>query len=187
MTLLLVGLALFFIPHLLPSTPLRGALVSALGENKYKGLVAVASFAGLIIAVIGYRQVPVDYVFAPKPWARAAALHSMPLAFILLGAAHMPTHLRKWLKHPMMLGVLIWALLHYFANGERAAVWLFGSFAAYAIFSIISGTLRGQSIVKPGKTVAWKYDLMAVGGGVILYGIVMAAHGWLFNRVLIGT
>ena len=26
----------------------------------------------------------------------------------------------------MMLGVFIWSVLHYFANGERAAVWLFG-------------------------------------------------------------
>lgn len=186
MTLLLLGLAMFYLAHLVPATPLRAALLDSLGENKYKLMVTVLSIAGLVVAVIGYRQVPVEYVFAPKPWARAAALHAMPLAFILLASAHMPTHIRQWLRHPMMLGVLIWAVLHYFANGERAAVWLFGSFAVYAVFAIISGTIRGQSLVKPGKVVAWKFDLMAVVGGVVLYGIVMAAHGWLFNRVLIG-
>lgn len=185
MTLLLIGLALFFVPHLFPSTPLRGALVNAMGAKPYKLMVTVASIAGLIVAVIGYRQVPVEYIFAPKPWARAAALHSMPLAFILLGAANMPTHIRQWLKHPMMIGILIWSTLHYFANGEKAAVWLFGSFMVYSIVSIISGSLRGQTLVKPSQTVAWKYDLMAVGGGLILYAIVLVGHGHLFNRVLI--
>ncbi|MFK7888791.1 MAG: NnrU family protein [Gammaproteobacteria bacterium] len=186
MTILLLGLAMFYVAHLVPATPLRGVLAGALGENKVKLVITVLSFAGLIVAVLGYQQVPVEYVFPPKPWARAAALHGMPIAFILLASAHMPTHIRQWLRHPMMLGVLIWSVLHYFANGERAAVWFFGSFAVYAVFAIISGTLRGQSIVKPGKQVAWKFDLMAVGGGIILYGVVMAAHGWLFNRVLIG-
>jgi len=109
----------------------------------------------------------------------------MPLAFILLGAANMPTHIRQWLKHPMMLGILIWSVLHYFANGEKAAVWLFGSFAAYSVLSIISGTIRGKTLVKPGQTVAWKYDLMAVGGGLILYAVVLFGHGHIFNRVLI--
>lgn len=186
MTLLLLGLALFFVPHLLPSTPLRAPLVASLGENRYKGVVTLLSFVGLAVAVIGYRQVPPEYLFAPKPWAYKAALHSMPIAFILLASAHMPTHIRQWVRHPMMLGVLIWALLHYFANGEKAAVWLFGSFAIYAAFSIVSGLIRGQSIAKPGKVVAWKYDLMAIGGGILLYAIVLFAHGWVFNRVLIG-
>ncbi len=185
MTLLLVGLALFFIPHLWPATPLRNALIRGLGPTRYRVLFTVLSFAGLIIAVIGYRQMPVEYVFAPKPWARAAALHGMPLAFILLGAANMPTHIRQWLKHPMMIGILLWSTLHYFANGEKAAVWLFGSFMVYSVISIISSSLRGQTLVKPGQVVAWKYDLMAVGGGVILYGIVLMGHGWLFNRVLV--
>ena len=185
MTLLLLGLGLFFVPHLLPSTPLRGALLGALGPGRYKGLVTLLSLVGLVVAVIGYRQVPVEYLFAPKPWARAAALHSMPIAFILIGASHMPTHLRKWLRHPMLIGVLIWSLVHYFANGERAAVWLFGSFAVYSAFAIVSGTIRGQSIAKPGKPVAWKYDLMAVGGGLVLFAVVLALHGWLFNRALI--
>jgi uncharacterized membrane protein len=186
MTILLLGLAIFYVAHLVPATPVRASLLASLGENKYKLVITLASFVGLIVAVIGYKQVPVEYVFAPKPWARAAALHGMPLAFILLASAHMPTHIRKWVRHPMMLGVLIWSLLHYFANGERAAVWFFGSFAVYAVFAIVSGTMRGQSIAKPGKVIAWKFDLMAIAGGIILYGAVMAAHGWLFNRALIG-
>jgi len=186
MTILLLGLAIFYIGHLIPATPLRAALVGSMGENKYKMIVTVLSFVGLIVAVLGYQQVPVEYVFAPKTWARGAALHGMPIAFILLASAHMPTHIRQWVRHPMMLGVLIWATLHYFANGERAAVWFFGSFVVYALFAIISGTVRGQSIAKPGKVVAWKFDAMAVVGGIVLYGVVMAAHGWVFNRVLVG-
>jgi uncharacterized membrane protein len=185
MTLLLIGLALFFGAHLVPSTPLRAVLIGALGEKGYKGLFTLASIGGLVIAVIGYRQVPVEYLFAPKPWAYPAALHTMPIVFILLASASSPTHIRQWVRHPMALGVLLWSLLHYFANGEKAAVWFFGSFAIYAAFSIVSSSLRGQTLVKPGQVVAWKHDVIAVVAGLVLYGVVLVAHGWLFNRVLV--
>ena len=186
MTLLLIGLAMFLVPHLLPSTPLRAPLAAAVGEKRYKGIVSLVSLASIVVIVIGYRQVPPEYLFAPKEWARAAALHSMPIAFILMAAANMPTHIRQWVRHPLSLGLLIWALLHYFANGEKAAVWLFGSFAIYGAVAIVSGLVRGQSIAKPGKVVAWKYDIMAIAGGLILYAVILHGHGWLFNRALIG-
>lgn len=185
MTLLLIGLALFVGAHLLPSTPLRAALVDAMGEQRYKGMFTLVSLGGLVLAVIGYRQVPVEYLFAPRPWARSAALHLMPLVFILLAASGSPTHIRKWLRHPMAIGILIWALLHYFANGERAAVWFFGTFAVYAAFSIVSSSLRGQTLARPGQVVAWKHDLRAVVAGLVLYAVVLVAHGWIFNRALV--
>lgn len=185
MTLLLIGLALFIGSHVLPSTPLRAVLVGSLGEKRYKGLFSIASLGGLVLAVIGYQQMPVEYVFAPRPWARAAAMHTMPLAFILLAAAGSPSHIRQWVRHPMALGVLLWSLLHYFANGEKTAVWFFGSFAIFAAFSIVSSTLRGQTLAKPGQVVAWKHDIKAVVAGLVVYGLVLVAHGWLFNRPLV--
>jgi uncharacterized membrane protein len=185
MTLLWIGLAVFFGGHLVAATPLRATLVSTLGARGYRAAFSLVSLAGLIVIVLGYRQAPVEMVFAPQPAARAAALHAMPVAFILLAAAHMPTHLRAWLRHPMMIGVGLWAVLHYFANGERAAVWLFGSFAIYAVVSIVSSTLRGKTLINPARPPAWKYDAMAIGGGIVLYLVVLLSHGWLFNRVLV--
>lgn len=186
MTLLWTGLALFFGMHMLPWTPLKAALVSRLGPKGYRGLFTLVSLAGLVLMVVGYRQVPVEYLFAPKPWARAAALHSMPIAFVLLASANMPTHIRSWLKHPMLLGILLWSVLHYFANGERAAVWLFGAFAVYSVLAIVAGIVRGRTLIDPARPPQWKYDLRAVVGGVALYVVVLFAHGWLFNRVLVG-
>lgn len=40
MTVLWIGLALFFGVHLLPTTPLKPALVSALGAGRYKAVLA---------------------------------------------------------------------------------------------------------------------------------------------------
>ncbi len=182
---MMFGFVLFFGTHLVPSTPLRTPLRAALGEGRYKGLFSLLSLAGLVLIVLGYRQIPVEFVFAPKPWARMAALHAMPFVFILLASAQTPTHIRHWVRHPMMIGVLIWAVLHYFANGERAAVWLFGGFAVYAVISIISSTLRGQTLESAAKPPAWKHDIIAVVGGLVLFGVVLWAHGWLFGRPLL--
>lgn len=185
MTLLWIGLGVFFGVHLIPMTPLKAGLVNALGANRYKALFSLLSLIGLVLIILGYRQAPVEMVFGPKGWARAAAVHSMPIAFVLLAASNMPTHIRAQLKHPMMLGILLWSMLHYFANGERAAVWLFGSFALYSIVSIVSTSVRGKTLIDPAKPAAWKYDVRAVIGGLVVYAVVLFAHGWLFNRVLV--
>lgn len=186
MQLLWAGLALFFGAHLLPSTPLRGLLVSGVGAKPYKLAFTLLSVLGLVLIVIGYRQAPVEMVFAPKPWAWTAAKVLMPIAFVLLAAANMPGYIRKWLRHPMMLGTLLWSALHYFANGERAAVWLFGSFMLYSVFSIISSTLRGQQSAAAAKPVAVRFDVIAIVAGLALYAVILHAHGWLFNRSLMG-
>ena len=185
MLLLWIGLGLFIGAHLLPSTPLRGALVQGVGEKPYKLGFTLLSVAGLVLIVMGYMRAPVEMAFPPQSWARSAAIMLMPVAFVLFAAANMPGHIRKWVRHPMMIGTLIWSTLHYFANGELAAVWLFGTFMLYSIFSIVSSTLRGQQTAAAAKPVALKFDIIAIVAGLVLYGAVLHGHGWLFNRTLI--
>ncbi len=186
MQLLWAGLALFIGVHLLPSTPLRGTLVSSLGDKTYKLGFTLVSVAGLVLIVMGYMRAPVEIVFVPKPWARSAAIMIMPVVFVLFAAANMPGHIRKWLRHPMMIATLIWSTLHYLANGERAAIWLFGTFMLFSLFSIVSSTLRGQQTAAAAKPVSGKFDIIALFAGLLLYGVLLHSHGWLFNRSLVG-
>ena len=186
MLLLWTGLALFIGVHLLPSTPLRDALQGAVGDKPYRLLFTAVALAGLVLIVIGYKQAPFEMMFAPKPWARSAAFAAMPVAFILLAAANMPGYIRKFTGHPMMIATLVWSTVHYFANGELAAVWLFGSFMVWSAISILSSTLRGQESRAAAKPVAVKFDVIAVVSGLVLYAAVMHGHGWLFGRALIG-
>ncbi len=54
METMILGLAIFFAIHLLPSvSTLRNALFGMMGEKPYKGIYALISFAGFVLVVIG--------------------------------------------------------------------------------------------------------------------------------------
>lgn len=180
MTILIIGLAVFLGVHLLPAMPaVRAALVARWGEQRYKGVFSIASAAGLALIVAGYAGSGERVaVFAPLPAAKAVAPAAMTLSFVLLAAANMRGHLRRLLRHPMLLGVLIWSLVHLLANGDRAGVALFGAFLAYALIDLVSAISRGavKSFEPNGR-----HDVIAVLAGVVVALVVMTFHRLLFG------
>ena len=180
MRLLIAGLALFLGIHVLPMFPsLRAALLARWGEPRYKGVFSVVSAVGLVLIVAGY-AVADDRarLFAPFPAARTLAPFAMVASFILFAAANMRGHLRRIVRHPMLLGLLLWASVHLLANGDRAGTVLFGAFLAYAIVDLVSAVQRGA--VKAFVPVP-KHDLIAVVGGAAVALAVMTFHRILFG------
>jgi uncharacterized membrane protein len=180
MSLLVAGLALFLGIHLLPALPaLRRRLVKRLGEPRFKGVFSLVSFAGLVLIVIGYRSAPAEVrVFAPFAAAQAIAPYAMTLAFILFAAANMRGHLRHALKHPMLLGLLIFSGVHLLANGDLRGTVLFGALLAYGVIDLASAVSRNavRSFV-PRR----KFDIMAVVGGTVIAFGVMVLHRMFFG------
>ena len=180
MPLLIAGLVVFLGIHLLPTIPsLRRGLIKRLGESRYKGAFSLASVAGLVLIVVGYRSAPVDVrLFAPSSAAQAVAPFAVTLAFILFAAGNMRGHLRHALKHPMLLGLLIFSGVHLLANGDLRGTVLFGALLAYAVIDLISAISRNavKSFV-PRR----KFDIMAVTGGVVLAVGVMILHRMFFG------
>ncbi|OWW19312.1 NnrU family protein [Noviherbaspirillum denitrificans] len=180
MGLLVLGLVLFIGIHLLPVlTGVRNALQARMGEKAYKGMFSLVSAAGLVLIVIGYGRAPSEpRLFAPVPAAVLLAPLAMIVSFVLLAAANMRTHIRRALKHPMLLGVGLWATVHLLANGEVKATLLFGAFLAYAVIDLLSAVQRHA--VKQFTPVA-RQDAMAIGAAVVLALLVMAFHRHLFG------
>jgi len=178
--LLIAGLALFLGTHVLPMIPsLRAALVARWGEPRYKSVFSLISTVGLVLIVAGY-AVADDRtrLFVPFPAARALAPFAMVASFILFAAANMRGHLRRIVRHPMLLGLLLWASVHLLANGDRAGTVLFGAFLAYAIVDLASALQRGA--VKAFVPLP-KHDLIAVAGGAAVALAVMTFHRILFG------
>ncbi len=180
MALLVLGLVLFLGVHLVPvATPLRAGLVARLGEQRFKGLFSVVSLAGFALIVAGYyfgERGP--QLFAPVPTARAIAPEAIALAFVLLAAANMRGYIRHALRHPMLIGILVWSSVHLLANGDLRGTVLFGAFFAYAVVDLVSAVARGA--VKPFAP-SVRYDAMALVGGLAVALAVMAIHRWLFG------
>ncbi len=185
MTLLVIGLVLFFALHLIPSVaPLRTALIGALGGDKpYRGAFTVIAFASLAIIVWGFSRAPLDAMYVPPAWGENLAMVAVPIALVFFAAANMPTHIRVRVQHPMMLGLLLWALAHLAANGEARSVVLFGTFAVFAVVATVSAVARGKgppADLKPRLGM----DAAAVAGGLIVASLLVYFHGALFGAAL---
>ena len=162
MALLLLGLLIFLGAHSvrIVAEPWRTAMRERMGENAWKGLLSVVSLAGFVLICWGYgqaRQAPVVLWTPPVATRHLAALLTL-VAFVMLAAAQVPRNgIKARLRHPMVLGVKVWAVAHLLANGNLADVLLFGSFLAWAVMSFRAarGRDRAAGTVYPaGTTVA---------------------------------
>jgi uncharacterized membrane protein len=180
MRVMIVGLILFLGLHLVPTMqPLRRLLVAKAGVKAYSAIFALGSALGLVLIVAGYwHRPPRVQLFAPYSAARAAAPLLVTIAFVLFASANMKTHIRKWLQHPMLIGLLLWSGVHLLANGDLAGTILFGAFLAYSIVALVSAIQRHT--VKPFAP-AWKFDAIAVAAGLGAAYLTIRVHPALFG------
>jgi uncharacterized membrane protein len=150
MEMLLLACAVFLATHFVPSTPLRGVLVRALGQWGYTAFYSVVAFAGIGWMVWAYGRAPFEPLWAASPAHRLLPALVLPVAFVLLACglfARNPTVVGadKLLKsaepargmirvtrHPVMWGFLLWALAHLAARGDMKSLVFFGTFALLA-------------------------------------------------------
>ena len=183
MALLIGGLILFIGIHLVPSSArLRAALAARLGENGYKILFSLVSVVGLVLAAIGYGQAPREQIFEPSQTARTLLPAAMAVALVLVVVANVPGRMRRLLRHPMLAGVLIWSVLHLLANGDLASNVLFGAFALWTVFAILSAEYRGKRpAVAAGKLGNPAFDLAGAAMGLLAFWLILHFHADLFG------
>ena len=185
MTLLVSGLTLFVVLHLIPSVPpLRAGLVARMGDMPYRGAFSIVAFASLVMVVWGYSAIPFEPVYSPPSWGRHAAMGLVPVALVLFAAANMPTHIRAVVRHPMLLGLLVWALAHLAANGDLRSVVLFGAFAGFAVVAAVSAVARGKGPDRD-KAPRLGMDAAAIVSGAIVAGLLAYFHAALFGMPVI--
>lgn len=146
MEILILGLLVFYTVHLLPSfVGLHQRLITYLGQNRYTGLFALVSLIGVALVVYGFSQIEAEPVWYPPPWAHSVVVVAMGVTFYLFVAAEMPCNLKRFIRHPMLLGVVIWSTSHLWVNGDMASAVLFGSLLVFALFAMVSANLRGAT------------------------------------------
>lgn len=185
--ILIAGLALFLGVHTL--TTLRGPrakIIARLGEGGYKILYALVSFAGLALIAWGfsiYRATGWINVWYPPVALRHLVLALMLPAVILVVASYIRGRIYTAVKHPMLAGVKLWALLHLLANGDLGSIILFGSVLAWAVYDRISLKHREDAGAPPIPVGGVGNDLIAVAVGVVVY----AALAFAFHPLVIGV
>jgi uncharacterized membrane protein len=185
MIIMIAGLVLFIGIHLVPTGPaLRARLMAGLGDKPYRAFFAIIAALGLALIIAGYRMRPERVqLFAPFPAARTAAPVLVTIAFVLFAAANMKTHIRSTVRHPMLIGLMLWSGVHLLANGDLAGTILFGSFFVYSIIAIISAIQRGSTKLFISD---WKHDLIAVAAGLAISYLTIRLHPLVFGTGTVG-
>ncbi len=174
MVLFIIGIVVFFGVHLLPMlVSAREGLIDRLGASGYKATFSVVSIIGFVCMLYGWTSVPYVPVFDPPAFSLPLSKIVMLPAFVLMVAAYIPCRIRRWVGHPMIIAVLLWALVHVLANGDQASLLLFGSFLLYSIVDWISAVRR--QTVKPADSTL-RNDLIVVAVGVVAYFAVFFLH-----------
>ena len=179
MTLLILGLALWWAVHLTPAfTPaLKTSMVARLGQSGWRGLFSLLTVAGIVLMVLGWRATAPAQVYAPLAPPRAAGA-VMLVALVLFFSARVPTDIKRWLRHPQLTGVLLWALVHLAVNSEQRSLLLFGGLGLWALVEIIAINRRDGAWVKPAPVGLLRSAVPLVIGAAA-WALLAWAHPWL--------
>jgi len=171
------GIIIFFGIHLVPLiSKLRLFLKDRLGEGPYMGLYSIISLTGISLIIFGYESNS-NFQYSVNGKAYVYAKYFMLLALTLNIAAVMPTYIKKYTKHPMSLGIAIWAILHLLVNPDTTSIILFGSFLAYATISVMVAELRDS--FSESVTPKVLYDIFAIVLGIALTFLAYNFHEYL--------
>ncbi len=183
---LIAGLAVFHASHLfVTKREARAAAIERLGINGYRIVFSLVSLAGLALIVWGfaeYRATGWIDVWHPPVFMRHIALLLMLFASIFFVATYIPSHIKTWLKHPMLTSIKTWSLAHLIANGDLGSILLFGSFLAWGVMARIAAKKRGDTgsvTVPPG----FRNDVTVIVFGLALY-VALALY---FHPYVIGV
>ena len=189
MALLVLGLLVFLGTHAFSIVrgP-RARLVARIGEGPFKLGYSLLSLVGLVLIGVGfghYRRDAWVPIWDPPLWTRHLALTLVAIAFVCLAAAYLPGHIKARLKHPMLVGVKVWALAHLLANGDLGSLLLFGGFLAWAVVDRIAIKRRDEAAAhaREARPAGWRNDAAAV---VVGLGAWFVFARWL-HPLLIGV
>ena len=187
LAIMILGLALFIGAHVFITMRERRAVaIARLGEGPYKGVLALASLVGIILIGYGfasYRAAGMINVWSPPAFTRHVTDLLVWPAIIFVVAAYVRGDIARVLKHPMLVGVKLWALAHLISNGDLGSIILFGGILGWAVFDRITLKRRSDPGAPPIPFGGRTNDIIAIVVGTLLY----LALGFWFHPYVIGV
>ena len=215
--------AIFLLSHLIAATPaIRRRLTGLLGEALFTICYSAMSLALFTWLIHSAAQAPYIELWPPKAWAYAITVGLMPIAALLFGAGLLepnpfsiafvatPFDPEKpgavaITRHPLLWGLGLWGLAHVPANGDLAAVLMFGGLGSFGFIGMwavenrkrkVLGEEQWQKLAGPTSVIPfaallsgrarWPTDRRTLTGGAVGLAVVawllLGGHFWLFTR-----
>ncbi len=222
MTEFLAAIALFLLAHVVPpAPPVRARLVATLGRRAYLALYSLLSLALIAWVVRAAMRAPYLPLWEAAPWHALVPLVLMPIAAWLVVAGLWEANplsvslqqardgdalppITAVTRHPLLWGLLLWALAHVPPNGDLVSLILFGGMAALAVGGMFVLDRRKRRTIgeqkwraMAGRSGLVPFAALATGrarlevGAALLWPLALAAALYLWflldgHRRLIG-
>jgi uncharacterized membrane protein len=183
---LIVGLVIFIGAHVFVTRrEARAAVIARIGLMPYRVLFGLVSLAGIVVIAWGfadYRATGYIQVWSPPQWMRYVTQLLVWPAIIFATAAYVRGDIARKLKHPLLVGIKLWAFAHLLSNGDLGGIILFGAILGWAVFDRITLKHRSDAGAPAIPYGGRRNDMIAVVAGTILY----LALGLVFHPLFIG-
>ena len=183
MTLLILGLVLWYVSHL--EKRLAPGIRASLGEGTAKIVVAVLSLLSVVLMIVGYRAADFVPVYTPLPGMGHLNNTLMLIAVFLYGVGHSKGIVKSKIRHPMLTGTLIWAIAHLLVNGDMASIVLFGGIGIWSVLSML--LINAQGPWNRPATGTLRSDLIGAAIALVVYAVIAGIHIWLGHNPFLGT
>jgi uncharacterized membrane protein len=139
---------------------LRDSAIAALGQGTYRAVFSIVSLATIVWLVMAYKDAPYVATWGIPEWWKPIAIIVMLPAFLLavIGlttpnptsvgqegrVARSPEGIVRVTRHPFLIGVGLWAVVHLIANGDVGSLIFFGALAVTALAGTVSLVRAGR-------------------------------------------
>ncbi|MBS1302531.1 NnrU family protein [Loktanella sp. SALINAS62] len=146
--------------------------------DRGKMIVAVASVIAIVLMVVGYRSADCAVYWGRSPAMTGINNLLILFSFYLFAASGKKTRITRWIRHPQLTAVAVWAVAHLLVNGDVPSFVLFGGLLIWALAEMVvlnrAQGARGAYHAPPIKS-----EWIAIVAAVVLYIVVAGIHAWL--------
>jgi uncharacterized membrane protein len=183
MTILILGVAIWIAAHFFKR--LMPAMRAQMGDRG-KGVVALLLVASIVLMVLGYRASPTVPIYTPMAGMGHANNLVMLVAIFMMGAGSVKGVVASKLRHPMLIGVLLWAVAHLLVNGDLASLILFGGMGVWSLLQMrLINRAEGTWDAPAAGPIA--KDVRCLVITLVLYAVMAGVHMALGYSPFLGT
>lgn len=183
MFLIIIGILLWMLPHMFKRV--LPAFRAEMGD-KAKAVVTLLLLISVVLMIIGYRGAEFVPIYTPMAGMGHANNTLMLISIYLFGVGGTKGVLYPKMRHPMLWGMVLWAVAHLLVNGDLASVILFGAMLLWAIVEMILINRAGPW-KRPEMGRGLKGDAMNLAGTAVLFVGFAGVHIWLGYNPFLGT
>lgn len=146
--------------------------------NGGKGAVAIALLISVVLMVIGYRAADGAVFWGRHPATVGINNLLMLAALYFTSPGPKKGALFYRMRHPMLFGMLLWAVAHLLVNGDVPSFVLFGGLGLWTLLQtwLINRAEPAWDAPEKGSL---KKDVMFAAISVLLLGVIAMIHMWL--------